>query len=56
MQACTFYCTISPSYPLSSTLPPTTGFNSPPIPRQDLFALLFSDFVGEKREKIKRKT
>jgi hypothetical protein len=43
---------IDPPAPFPLTHP--TGAN-PPSPGQDLFVLLFSDFVEEKREKRKRK-
>jgi hypothetical protein len=47
-----FIVPYSPSYPLSSTLLPSHWCQPSPLGRT-CSALLFSDFVGEKREKIK---
>jgi hypothetical protein len=49
----TFYCSVFTLLPLSPT--PLTHTGPPPLGR-NYSALLFSNFVGGKREKIKRKT
>jgi hypothetical protein len=49
-------CTLFlPSYPLTLSTPPSHWCQSTPLGRT-YFAILFSDFVEEQRENIKRKT